>query len=199
MLPVFTIIFFGIMFIKNSVVTAQVNLGVARDCAWAYSNSGCTDDAYLAARGCKKDPPEGSDQPGFDGFDHTPDRLFSTGRKTGRATTGSLGTCKKGGGSQDGQANEACSQITQATSMSSNNDSKEGGELLGALGGVLGFIADIFENERHTLYAPTEIARPAILGGRRVRVSSAFRISCNSVPQTIGDFLGGLLDAINPF
>jgi hypothetical protein len=206
MLPVFTIIFFGVMFLKDSVVTSEVNLSRARDCAWEYSNKACPKggDDYTKAMGCTIDP-------GDSAFSNTPDKLFVTGDGSGgNAGTSSVPTCPKVGSDSGGNAGSGtqadpseesgiCTKLRESKNAGKGSSSGKAGDLRAKTGNFLDMVANLFENERHTVAAASVLNSPKILGSGKVTVSSAFRVSCNTEQKGILDYLGDLLSSVNPF
>jgi hypothetical protein len=204
MLPVFMIIFFGVMYLKDSVVAAEVNLSRARDCAWEYSNNACPKggDDYTRKMGCTIDP-------GDSAFSNTPDKLFVTNEGGGgNAGTSSTPTCPKvgsdspastGKSADPSQESGICTKLRESQTKGEGQTSGKGGDLRAKTGNFLDMVADIFENERHTVAASSELTPPKILGSKRTTVSAAFRVSCNTKQQGILDYIGDLLSAVNPF
>lgn len=176
MLPVFTIIFFGVMYVKNASVLAQQNMSKARACAWKYSNDAC--EGELMDPECKPVLQQSN----------TPDTLFRT----------DIPPKKAGSNSQPQLDNKVGQYINNAT----DDDPPAGGLaglLRGAVGDILKFVADIFENDKVDVSVARQLSTAKVLGNRRVTVAAGYRISCNVKAKTIKDVFLDFFDAVNPF
>jgi hypothetical protein len=176
MLPVFAIIFFGVMYVKNASVVALVNLSKARECAWTYSNDACEN----LPPGCE----EGSRL-----NLNTPDTLFRTDKHSGGHE----------GAPPDPALRQKVDDVTRDATASKGGDSGLTGLLKGAVGELLGLVAEIFDNKKRDLSVAGTIPTGAVLGNRQVTISSGYRISCNVKAKTIIDVFLDFFDAVNPF
>jgi hypothetical protein len=176
MLPVFTIIFFGVMYVKNASVVALVNLSKARECAWTYSNNACEN----LPPGCE------------DGQRlnlNTPDTLFRTDKPNPRHEAPP----------DDSGLKETVTNLNDKATDGADSDPGLKGVLKGAVKTLLGWVAGIFENDKRDISVAQTISKAAVLGNRKVTVSAGYRIPCNEKAQTLGEVFLKFLDAVNPF
>jgi hypothetical protein len=176
MLPIFTIVFFGVMYVKDVSLAAHEALGRARQCAWAYSKGGC--EAKKLPAGCELKTTQ------FVG--NTPDTLFR--KRASPAAEPVEGT------DAFQEANRSLDEGMQRLPEKSGLVAKLKQAVLDVVMGV----ADAFGNEKANLYGGTTVTPPVILGPKR-SIGMGYRLACNTVPRDLDYVFGKLFEPINPF
>jgi hypothetical protein len=179
MLPVFAIVFFGVMYIKDATITAQTNLSKVRRCAWQYSNEACESDLSKIDPICQNSMLNSN----------TPDTLFRTDQPVSRGDEVPT----------DPALRTKVDDYNKKATTKNEKDSGLMGELKEAVLSTLSFVGELFENKKTNVSASKTIATGKILGNRKVTVGVGYRISCNVKPKTLKDLFLEFLDAVNPF
>jgi hypothetical protein len=176
MLPVYTIIFFGVMYVKDVVMVAHEALTQARECAWAYSKKGCKG----MPEGCMERPRGARTQ-------NTPDELFtSLTREPVDETQG------------PNHFDETRQQMKEEMDKKAQGSGGLVGKLKQAVMDIVMEVAEAFGNKKADLYASNTVEPPTLVGSTRV-VGISYRLACNTVPKTIIDVFKDLFEPINPF
>jgi hypothetical protein len=177
MLPVFTIIFFGVVYVKNASVVALENLSKARECAWTYSNNAC----QTLPAGCEEGKRLNL---------NTPDTLFRTDKASSSSSDPS---------DDDTAMKDKVTTLSQDATLPEGNSSGLAGALKSAVGTLLEGVAAIFENDKRDISVARDLNTGKVLGNRKVTVSSGYRMPCNVPAKTIGEVFMDFFDAVNPF
>jgi hypothetical protein len=202
MLPVFTIIFFGVMYVKQSTIVSMQNLSKVRHCAWVYSKAACDMDAARSMKGDPLDPECEKFEMGKDCGDrpndpscqrdmNAPDTLFRTDKGSAPATGGATDTAQNSG------MGDKITDMEKA--QQGGKSSKKAGGFKGVLMDALKGLVSAFGNEKFDMKVQKQLQQGKVLGNRRVTIATGYKMSCNTKPRTLWQLLGDLLSPLSPF